>query len=354
MDQENRLKKHAIDMMRMGYGYTRKELISLATDMGHYLGKLPEDKHLSEAWLYHGFLKRHTSITFSKPRSLSMPRAKSVTKENLNAYFQNLKDILDKYELHDCPELIYNVDETGFSPEHSPPRIATVKGCTPQAITSPRSTMVTCIGACNALGTALPPYLIHKGKRLTNDLKEGCCPGTGFNISASGWSNSVIFQRFLEDHFLKYCQRRPGKHLLVLYDRSTTHINAELVEWALKENIILFVLPPHASHYLQPLDVGCFKPLKSAYDNLAHRFLKQHPGQNINRYSMTSLICQSYTTALTPSNVQRSFKKTGIWPFNPSVIQEEVFKPAEATTFTPNEVTEPTGVDQFLSSQGSH
>ena len=120
--QEQRLKEHAVDMMHMGYGYTRRELINLATDMAHSLKKLPEDKSLSEAWLYLGFLKRHSDITFLKPRSLSMSRAKAVTKENIDTYFSNLKNIMDKYSLHDQPELIYNIDETGFSPEHSPPQ----------------------------------------------------------------------------------------------------------------------------------------------------------------------------------------------------------------------------------------
>ena len=352
LEQETRLKEHAIEMMEMGYGYTRRELLNLATDMGHYLGKLPVEKQLSEAWLYHGFLRRHNNITFVKPRSLSMPRAKSVTKENLDKYFQNLKQILDKHNLHNCPELIYNVDESGFSPEHNPQKIATIKGQTPQAITSPRSTMVTCIGACNALGTALPPYIIHKGKRLTNELREGCSPGAGFDISPSGWSNSIIFQNYLKNHFLKYCQRQPEKPILLLYDGSTTHINVELVEWAMTENIVLFVLPPHSSHHLQPLDVGCFKPLKSAYDSLAHQFLKRHPGQNINRYSMTALICQAYTTALTPKNIQISFNKTGIWPLNPGIIQQHIFKPAEATVIAQTEgTTESNTVEQFLNSK---
>ena len=37
--QEERLQEHAVDMMHMGYGYTRRELINLATDMAHYLKK---------------------------------------------------------------------------------------------------------------------------------------------------------------------------------------------------------------------------------------------------------------------------------------------------------------------------
>ena len=103
-----------------------------------------------------------------------------------------------------------------------------------------------------------PPYLIHKGKRLIDDLQIGCSPGCGFNISQSGWSNSSIFQTYLQTHFLRYVQRQKGNHVLLvlLYDGSTTHINRELVEWALSEEVILFVLPPHSSHHLQPLDVS--------------------------------------------------------------------------------------------------
>ena len=110
-----------------------------------------------------GFFEK-TNITFLKPCFLSMSRAKAVTKEKIDQYFTNLKGIMNKYSLHDKPELIYNIDETGFSPEHSPPKIATIKGHTPQAVTSPRSSMATCIGACNALGTATPPPPIFSAK----------------------------------------------------------------------------------------------------------------------------------------------------------------------------------------------
>ena len=46
-------------------------------------------------------------------------------------YFQNLSDILIKYNLLDSPELIFNIDESGFSPEHTAPKLATAKGHTP-------------------------------------------------------------------------------------------------------------------------------------------------------------------------------------------------------------------------------
>ncbi len=34
--------------------------------------------------------------------------------------------------------------------------------------------------------------------------------------------------------------------------------------FCIDNNIILFLLPPHSSHLLQPLDIGVFGPVKSA------------------------------------------------------------------------------------------
>ena len=348
-EQEAKLKNHVLEMSSMGYGYTRTELIHLATDMAHFLSKLPQDRTLSEAWLYLGFLKRNRDISLLKPRSLNMSRAKSVTPETVEKYFQNLKDILDKYDLLASPGLIYNIDESGFSPEHTPPKLACQKGQTPNFISSPRSTTVTCIGACNAIGNSIPPFLIFKGKRMLEDLTEGATPGCGFGVSDSGWSNSLLFQNYLKNHFLKFAMRQNDKHLLLLYDGSSTHFSAELVDWALEQKIILFVIPPHSSHLLQPLDVGCFSPLKKCYNSLAHRYMKEHCGQVITRYSMTSLICKAYAMAMTPINIQRSFQKTGIFPFDPNKpIDSNTFKLAEATV-PPKAQDDTPDIDEMLS-----
>jgi hypothetical protein len=120
--------------------------------------------------------------------------------------------------------------------------------------------------------------------------------------------------------------RNEGEKILILYDGPTTHINQELIKSAKNNNIILFVLPPHSSHFLQPLDVACFSPLKNAYNSYAHTFLKENPGSIITRYDMTKLICQAYITALTPQNILSSFKKTGIYPLNKNVINAINFK----------------------------
>ena len=54
--------------------------------------------------------------------------------------------------------------------------------------------------------------------------------------------------------------------MLWIYDGHSTHVNPTIIDWARSNRIILFVLPAHHSHILQPLDVGCFGPLQRIYN----------------------------------------------------------------------------------------
>ena len=64
--EEDLLKNHMFKMSENGYGYSRKDTLSLATYTTQFLGKLKDGKQFSENWLYRGFLKRHNDLTFSR------------------------------------------------------------------------------------------------------------------------------------------------------------------------------------------------------------------------------------------------------------------------------------------------
>ena len=48
-------------------------------------------------------------------------------------------------------------------------------------------------------------------------------------------------------------------------DGHRSHISVDLIEWAKEQGIIIFILPAHTSHILQPMDVACYGPLQAAY-----------------------------------------------------------------------------------------
>ena len=127
---------------------------------------------------------------------------------------------------------------------------------------------------------------------------------------------------------LKYLPKRSVTSPALLLD-DDHRINVGIIDWAKQENIILFVLPADTSHVLQPLDVGCFGPFERIYNNMSHTVMRENYGMSITRYNISSLACLAYCKALSQENLLSSFKRSGIYPFNPIAVDPSHFLPAE-------------------------
>ena len=60
--------------------------------------------------------------------------------------------------------------------------------------------------------------------------------------------------------------------ILLLGDNLGSHFNADLLSLAKEKNVYFAMLPPNATHLLQPLDVAVFAPMKSQWQ----RVLKEY------------------------------------------------------------------------------
>ena len=233
------------------------------------------------------------------------------------------------------PELIYNIDETGFNTDHKPGQVVGTSDRRIQipSIVSSRGFTTTVISCVNGIGQVLPPYFIFKGKKRNDELMENALPGSVYNLSDSGWSNGQIFADFLDKHFKKYVTKKEGQKVLLLFDGHKSHITAEVKAWAQMNSVILFLLPPHTSHALQPLDVACFAPLKQKYSVECDKYLRDHKGHLITRFQVAGLVSKAYGVAFTPATIIASFRKSGIFPFDPSVISEENVTPSKVSKY---------------------
>ena len=355
--------EHVLHLNQLGYGYTRLQLQRLAADLADSLNKPRKNTAptLSKCWLQ-GFLKRWPELRTAKPRSLEMQRARCCNQRNIDNYFKELEKVIMENGLKDKPERIYNLDETGVSTEHKPPKVVCGRATQPQSITSPRGANTTILSCGNAIGNSIPPYFIFKGARWEPTLLEGSLPGSAGTVSPSGWSNGDIFKSYLKEHFLKFIAVSSDP-ILLLYDGHTSHISQDIVEWARKHHIILFVLPPHTSHILQPLDVGVFGPLKIMYSAQCQTFMRENPGEIISRWNVCQIISKIYHKAFSPNNLIASFRKTGICPFDPTVISKDKLAPSTAVTPTNDDeagtpiipvgsrVEKTSPVDKFLASK---
>ena len=74
-------------------------------------------------------------------------------------------------------------------------------------------------------------------------------------------------------------------------------------------------MPPHSSHFLQPLDVGCFALLKKAYGRQAEPLIRQ--GINhITKIEFLPCFKAAFDSNMSESDIQGSFRGAGLVPFD--------------------------------------
>ena len=81
--------------------------------------------------------------------------------------------------------------------------------------------------------------------------------------SDSGWIDSELFLTWLKTIFLKYVV--PQRPVMLLIDGHKSHMTLDAIDLCRSNDVILFCLPPHTTHALQPLDVSVFKSLKDSF-----------------------------------------------------------------------------------------
>ena len=80
---------------------------------------------------------------------------------------------------------------------------------------------------------------------------------------SSCWIDNEIAIAWLREVFVPQSGTGPGKETrLLVMDGHASHESDELQYMCFRNNIHLLYLPAHASHVLQPLDVGVFSSLK--------------------------------------------------------------------------------------------
>ncbi|XP_065930408.1 uncharacterized protein [Magallana gigas] len=278
---------------------------------------------------YEGFMRRHPQLAIRKPEGLSAARGMMLNKHVVTSYFQLLEDTMNKLKLFYKGSQIYNVDETGINTVHTPAKIIGLRGT--RAIHSKtsgdRGENVTVVICASASGSYIPPMIIFKGQRLNRGLVANAPPGALFATSKSSFIDRELFEHWFKYHFMKYLpSHRP---VLLIMDGHSSHISLEILQLAKENEIEILCLPPHITSELQPLDKCVFKPLKTEYNKACMQFLKENPGRIVTRYDFCGLFTTAYYKVCTMLNAASAFRATGIFfPFNPSIIPEEVFGPS--------------------------
>lgn len=162
---------------------------------------------------------------------------------------------------------------------------------------------------------------------------------TQFSHSLTSWSDQSIGYDWLTQHFDPITREQTGEGVtrLLIIDGHTSHVAFEFLDYCLSHDIIVFCLPSHSTHLLQPLDVGLFSPLQHYYGRAVDDLIRTtHRG--IHKGNFFPLLQQAHRLTYTRENIEKGFKECGVVPFNPRVVLSKLqHKPSNLTPLKSNQ-----------------
>ena len=339
VEEEEELASFLIQTAKIGYPHTKKQILSLVQQIVDSKGI---DTTVTNGW-WERFSQRHPSMTLRVAVPFSIARAMATDVDVLNKYFDMLEEYLRENGIFNKSSNIFNCDECGFPLNPKCLKVVDKIGAkNPSYITSGDKAQVTVLACASASGYAIPPFVVFDRMTLNPKMHEGEVPGTLYGLCHSGWMNREFFNYWFLHLFLEYAP--PIRPLILLLDGHSSHYCPETIKLAAEKRIILFALPPHTTHITQPLDRGCFAPLKVAWRDVCHEFCVKNPGRVVTRFDFCQLFSKSWHKAMTMSNVISSFKVTGICPFDRTVIEVPDTKENEYSCFKPESVVQRYGL----------
>ena len=264
-----------------------------------------------------GFLRRHNQLKLRRAHAISAAKAWANSPDKLREFFGRLKPVLAEGPEYCTPDCILNYDETALGDDAGDPYVITRKTSkTPRAVLNNNKANRSVMFAVTGDGGVLPPYVCTKTKFKDEEIAVFGPPNCFYSTSKSGWFNMPVFDDWFERVVVPWAVSKRPLNTVMIGDNLSAHISPVTLKLASEVGISFRLLPPNTTHYLQPLDVAVFSPLKLAWrkqltdykrDTLNKSLLKKHFSEQF------KILCSS----IKADNVKSGFRATGLIPYDP-------------------------------------
>ena len=310
------------------------------------------------------FVRRQPDLKTRFNRRYDYQRAKCEDPAIIRHWFRLVENTIAKYGINLAD--IYNFDETGFMMGIIASGMV-VTGAErrgkAKSVQPGNREWVTAIQAINAEGWVIAPFIVVAGQyHLANWYQESNLPDDwAIATTHNGWTDNDTGLEWLK-HFDQHTKARStGRYRLLILDGHDSHHSVDFEKYCEGNHIITLCMPAHSSHLLQPLDVGCFGPLKKAYGREIEHLIRCSI-THVSKTDFFPAFCAAHEAAMTRSNIEGGFRGAGLVPLNPenviskldvqlrtpTPIREEVGLPDPWVSKTPKTVLEASSQSEYL------
>jgi DDE superfamily endonuclease/helix-turn-helix, Psq domain len=273
----------------------------------------------------------HTRLLARNPairRLLSRPPARVqkprvMRKDTLDDFFQLYSDLRQSHAIAFTD--IYNMDEKGLltGAIRQTSVIITMQKRHALLREDADREWASILECISADGVALPAWMIFKaGVRSENGFRQLNSGISSIAVSDKGWSNEELAMHWLQELFHPFTEkRRHSEYRMLIVDGHGPQCRSEFVDFCVKNKIILLLLPPQNARLVQPLDEAAYQPLAKIYGSfvLDHkRFCRAW----LEKEELIRYYQLARKDAVTKASIMAGWKKTGLFPFNPTEVAE--------------------------------
>jgi hypothetical protein len=180
---------------------------------------------------------------------------------------------------------------------------------------------ITVIQAINAEGRAIAPFIVGAGQyHLANWYRESNLPGDwAITTTQNGWTDNETGLEWLKHFDRCTAKRSNSRYRLLILDGHESHHSVDFERYCKGNKIITLCMPPHSSHLLQPLDVGCFSLLKKAYGREIEHLIRCSI-THVSKIEFFPAFYAAFQATMTERNIKAAFRGAGLVPLDPESV----------------------------------
>ncbi|KAI1003231.1 hypothetical protein K3495_g4979 [Podosphaera aphanis] len=200
---------------------------------------------------------------------------------------------------------------------------------------------VTCMESVSADGITVDSMTVFRGahyleKHFDNDLNDAVL----FAQSESEYTNDYLSYRWFM-HWERFTRpKNPEENRLLIMDGHGSHLTFEFINYCDAHKVFPFLLPPHSTHLLLPLDIGIFQQYKHYHQELLDDEIRIGELQ-FYKEDIFRVLQRTRNLSFKKRTITFAFKHAGLVPCEPGVVlnkMNEFSHPERPCTPPPREI----------------
>ena len=175
--------------------------------------------------------------------------------------------------------------------------------------------------------------VIHKGNYVQDNWTRKAPGNVQVAATSKGYITKAKFHEY-DGWFVAHLKQNGllGIPHMLICDCHSSHLyNLPFFLLMKRHKIHVFSIPPHTSHLLQPLDKTLFAQFKIHWEKHLTQYINENKGKCLNKVDFWDVFTPAFNAAISLKNILSGFKKTGISPYDPSVIPIHEMGPSNVT-----------------------